>query len=103
MHEHRGLSIVIALASLGFFAMLAFVIVVAIWVTLSIYALVKMVGSAPDSASAVAVLTSVVLLVSALVAGLAGGITLLGRPMTPRKREDREAQAFVDRPGSSEP
>jgi len=103
MHEHRGLSIAIALASLGFFAMLAFVIVVAIWVALSIYALVKMIGSAPHSADPTVVLLIVTLLVSALVAGLGGGIALLGRPMTPRKRKDREAQAFVDRPESSEP
>ena len=96
MHEHRGLSIALALASLGFFATLAFVLVVAIWIALSIYALVKMIGSAPDSADPVVVLVTVVLLVSAFVAGLAGGIALLGRPMTPRKRRDREAVALAE-------
>jgi hypothetical protein len=102
MHEHRGLSIAIALASLGFFATLAFVLVVPIWIALSVYALVKMIGSAPDSANATPVLVTVVLLVSTLVAGLAGGIALLGRPMTPRKRKDREAGEAADRVEPSE-
>jgi hypothetical protein len=92
MHEHRGLSIAIAVASLGFLATLAFTLVVAVWIALSVYALVKMIGSAPDSPDPVVVLVTVVLLVGALVTGLAGTIALIGRPMTPRKRRDREAQ-----------
>ena len=96
MHEHRGLSLAIALAAAAFHATLAFVLVVSIWTALSVYALVKMIGSAPDEANAVAVLITVVLLVSTFVAGLAGGIALLGRSMTPRKRKDREAEAFED-------
>lgn len=101
MHEHRGLSIAIALASLGFFATLAAVLVVALWIALSVYALVKMIGSAPDSADPVVVLVAVVLLVSAFVVGLGGTIALLGRPMTPRKRKDREAS--IDLPEASGP
>lgn len=92
MREHRGLSIVLSLASLGFFTTLAFALTVAIWVALSVYALVKMIGSAPDSADAVVVLISVVLLVGAFATAFAGAIALVGRPMTPRKRKDREAQ-----------
>jgi hypothetical protein len=92
MYEHRGLSIAIALASLGFLATLAFTLVVAVWIALSVYALVKMIGSAPDSPDPVVVLVTMVLLVGALVTGLAGTIALIGRPMTPRKRRDREAQ-----------
>ena len=88
MYEHRGLSIVLALASLGFLATLAFTLTVAIWITLSVYALVKMIGSAPDSADPVVVLVAIVLLVSAFVAALGGTIALLGRSMTPRKRKD---------------
>jgi hypothetical protein len=99
MHEHRGLSIAIALASFGFFASLAFVLVVAIWITFSVYALVKMIGSAPDAANPAAVLVMLVLLVSALVAALGGGIALLGRSMTPRKRKDR-LTAMSDAPGT---
>jgi hypothetical protein len=90
MHEHRGLSISIAMASLGFFASLAAMLVVLIWIALSVYALVKMIGSAPDSANPTAVLVTVVLLVGTLVTLLAAGIALLGRSMTPRKRKDRE-------------
>ena len=103
MHEHRALSIVLALASVGFLATLAFTLVVAVWVALSIYALVKMIGSAPDSADAVVVLVTVALLVSALVVGLAGSIALIGRPMTPRKRGEKAARDFADRAELSEP
>jgi hypothetical protein len=92
MREHRGLSIVLALASVGFFTGLAFALTVAIWVTLSVYALVKMIGSAPDSADPVVVLVSIVLLVGVFATSFAGAIALVGRPMTPRKRRDREAQ-----------
>ena len=92
MREHRGLSIALALASLGFFATLAFVLTVAIWVTLSVYALVKMIGSAPDSADPAVVLVSIVLLVGAFATAFAGTLALVGRPMSPRKRRDREAQ-----------
>lgn len=92
MREHRGLSIVLALASLGFFTTLAFAMTGAIWVTLSVYALVKMIGSAPDPADPVVVLISIVLLVGAFATAFAGAIALVGRPMTPRRRRDREAQ-----------
>jgi hypothetical protein len=92
MREHRGLSIVLALASVGFFTGLAFVLTVAIWVTLSVYALVKMIGSAPDSADPVVVLVSIVLLVGVFATSFAGAVALVGRPMTPRRRRDREAQ-----------
>jgi hypothetical protein len=92
MREHRGLSIVLALASVVFFAGLAFALTVAIWVTLSVYALVKMIGSAPDSADPVVVLVSIVLLVGVFATSFAGAIALVGRPMTPHKRRDREAQ-----------
>ena len=92
MREHRGPSIVLALASLGFFATLAFVLTVAIWLTLSVYALVKMIGSAPDSADPAVVLVSVVLLVGALATAFAGALALVGRPMSPRRRRDREVQ-----------
>jgi hypothetical protein len=95
MHEHRGLAIAIALASLGFFATLAAVLVVLMWIALSVYALVKMIGSAPDSANPTVVLVTVVVLVTTLVTGLAGGIALLGRSMTPRKRKDRERLAML--------
>jgi hypothetical protein len=92
VREHRGLSIALALASLGFFATLAFVLTVAIWVTLSVYALVKMIGSAPDSADPAVVLVSIVLLVGAFATAFAGTLALVGRSMSPRKRRDREAQ-----------
>lgn len=86
MHEDRGLSVAIALIALAFLATLPFVLVVLIWLSLSIYSLVKMIGSGDDHATAIAVLLQVVLLVGFLTLAYAGTVALIGRSMSPRRR-----------------
>jgi hypothetical protein len=68
---------------------LAWLLVVLMWTALTIYALVKWIGSAPDTASATTVLLIVVGLVTGLALLLTLPIALVGRSMTPRRQKNR--------------
>jgi hypothetical protein len=61
-------------------------VVVLGWIGVSVYALVKLIGSAPEDPSPVAVVLFFVLLVTTLVTAFMASIALIGRSMTPRKR-----------------
>ena len=98
MREHTGVAIAIAGLTTFFLTSLAAVLVVLLWTALTIYALVKWIGSAPDAASPTTVVLIVVGLVTALTLALAGSIALIGRSMTPlgrraRKRRDQRMAA----------
>lgn len=92
MREHAGASLAVAGVTVIALATLGAVLVPLLWIALSIYALVKAIGSAPDSPNAFVILLIVVGLVTALTAGIAASIGLVGGSMTPksRKRRDRE-------------
>jgi hypothetical protein len=83
--EGTGTSVFVALGSLATFASLAWVIAVLVWIALSIYAFVEMIGDGRPSPTAV--LLIVVLLVGGLVTLAAVGIGLIGRSLTPKKRD----------------
>lgn len=95
MHEHRFAAIAVALAAATFLITMGAVIVILGWLGVSIYAIVKLVGSAPESPNPVAVVLLFVGIVTALTALLGGGIALVGRSMTP-KRRSRRAEAEID-------
>jgi hypothetical protein len=99
VREHRGLSIAIAVVIVAFLATLPFTLAVATYVTLSVYALVKMIGSGSDAPSAVTILVAIVLLVTLFAGLLAGTIVLVGRPMTPRRRREAEVEAYPEELG----
>jgi hypothetical protein len=99
MREHTGIALAIAGAVVGFFTTLAAALVVLLWTALSIYAIVKWIGSAPDEPSATTLLLVVVGLVTGLTLVLAGTIAFIGRPMTPRRRKSGERDAAVDAVG----
>jgi hypothetical protein len=82
--EGTGTSLVVAIGSFGVFASFAWLIVFLLWIALSIYALVEMIGD--GSPSALAVMLIVVLLVGGLATLAAVGIGLLGRSLTPKRR-----------------
>jgi hypothetical protein len=82
--EGTGAALVVALGSLAFFALLAWAIAFLLWIGLSIYALVEMVGDGRPSA--LAVLLVVVSLVGALSTLFAVAVVFAGRSLTPRKR-----------------
>ncbi len=86
MHENRGAAIGVAVAATFFFVLLAFVLVLSVWIALSIYALVKAIGSAPDDANPTAVLLIVVGLVPLLLLGLGATVGLIGKSMVERRR-----------------
>ena len=87
MREHSGIAIAVAGVVTTVLTMLAALLVVLVWTSLTIYALVKWIGSAPDAASPTTVLLIVVGLVTGLALLLTLPIALVGRAMTPRRRK----------------
>ncbi|HEX6263849.1 MAG TPA: hypothetical protein VF036_01060 [Actinomycetota bacterium] len=85
--EGTGTALLVAIGSFSFFAVLAWIVAALLWVALSIYALVEMIGDGRPSA--VAVLLIVVLLVGTLVALAAVGLGFVGKRLTPGKRDRR--------------
>jgi hypothetical protein len=83
--ENTGTGVVVAIGSLTMFTLLAWVIAFLLWIALSIYAFVEMIGDGRPSHLAEMLL--VVLLVSGLVTLAAGGIVLVGKSLTPKKRD----------------
>jgi hypothetical protein len=83
--EGTGTGLLVAISSLSFYAVLAWMIAVLLWIALSIYALVEMIGDGRPSP--LAVLLTVVLLVGTLVTLAAVGIGLVGKRLTPEKRD----------------
>ncbi len=96
MREHTGIAIAVAGVVTTLMTMFAGVLVVLMWTALTIYALVKAIGSAPDAASPTTVLLIVVGLVTALALVLTLPIALVGRAMTPRKepRKNKDDDAL---------
>jgi hypothetical protein len=83
--EGTGTGLVVALGSVAIFSMLAWVIAFLLWIALSIYAIVEWIGDGRPSA--IAVLLIVVLLVGGLVTLAAAGFGLIGKSLTPKKRD----------------
>jgi uncharacterized membrane protein YeiB len=96
MREHTGISLGIAGTLVAFFMILPALIVVAVYSFLTIYAIVKASGSAPDSASPLTVLLGVVLIVTLFTTLLGAGIALVGRSFDPKDRTLK--RRFLRRP-----
>ena len=86
MRELRGPSIAIAVVVVASFMLLPFLIPTAMWLVLTGYAVVKAIGTAPDSANATSVMLAVVAIVTFFTLAIAGAIYVIGRSMTPKKR-----------------
>jgi heme/copper-type cytochrome/quinol oxidase subunit 3 len=89
IREHTGLSLGIAAAIVMFLVLLAALLVVTIYSFITVYAIVKAIGSGPTSPSGLTVLLGVVLVVTTFSLLLAGLVTLAGRAMNPKKRSGR--------------
>ncbi|HEY7477739.1 MAG TPA: hypothetical protein VIB62_05830 [Actinomycetota bacterium] len=87
MREFRGAAIGVAAAIVAFFVMLGALIVVLGWIGFSIYAVVKWIGGAPKDANPVVIVLMLAGLVTLLTASLLALLALVGRSMTPRKRD----------------
>ena len=83
--EGTGTGLVVALGSVAIFSMLAWAIAFLLWIALSIYAIVEWIGDGRPSA--IAVLLIVVLLVGGLVTLASVGFGLIGKSLTPKKRD----------------
>jgi Na+/phosphate symporter len=94
MREHAGPSLGIGALASVWFTILGVVIVPILWLSLTVYAVVKAIGSAPEAPSATTIALIVVAIVTVLVAIFAGLVALIGRSMKREKRGDRRA----DRP-----
>lgn len=80
----------------AFFTVFGALVVVLGWIGMSIYALVKAVGSAPDAANPTVVVLLFVGLVGTFTVLLAVGVALVGRAMTPRTRKkDHDTQQLA--------
>jgi hypothetical protein len=93
--QHRGPAIGVAAAIVVFLGILGALVVVTGWIGLSIYAMVKAIGSAPDAANPTVVVLLFVGLITTFTVLLAGGIALVGRAMTPKKRKRRDAEQLA--------
>lgn len=82
----KGVSLAIAGLSVTFYVLLAWLLVGGIYLYLTIYALVKAIGSAPDEPNATVVVLGIVGLVTGLLLVFAAGVGLLGRAANPKKR-----------------
>ena len=96
MRENRGISTAIAVVTLLFLAAMPFLMPTAIWIVLSVYAIVKGAGSAPDHPNAVAVVLSIVGIVTVSTLAIAAAIALLGRAMTPKRRRRGDQVTTLD-------
>ena len=83
--EGTGTGLLVALASLTLYSLLAWVFAFLFWIALSIYALVEMIGDGRPSP--LAVLLIVALLVGTLITLAAVGVGFVGKGLTPRKRD----------------
>jgi hypothetical protein len=83
--EGTGTGLFVAIGSFAMYTMLAWVLAFLLWIALSIYALVEMLGDGRPGPTAV--LLIVVLLVGGLATLAAVGIGLVGKNLAPRKRD----------------
>ena len=83
--EGTGTGLVVALGALGVFSLFAWLLVFLLWIALSIYAIVEWIGDGRPSA--LAVLLIVVLLVGGLVPLASVGFGLIGKSLTPKRRD----------------
>jgi hypothetical protein len=83
--EGTGTSLLVAIGSATLFSILAWGVAFLLWIALSIYAFVEMIGDGRPSPTAV--LLIVVLLVGGIVTLAVVGIGLIGKSLTPKKRD----------------
>ncbi len=95
MNDRRGAAIGVAILIVAFLSILGALLVVLGWVGMSVYAAVKAIGSAPDSANPTVVVLLFVGLITVFTVLLAAAIALVGRAMTPKKRKQREAEQLA--------
>jgi hypothetical protein len=87
--EATGIGVAIGALNVVLYTILPVLLVVGIWTLISVYAIVKWIGSAPDEPNPVVIILGVVLLVTLFVVLFAVGVGFVGRAMNPKKRAKR--------------
>jgi hypothetical protein len=87
--DGKGVGIAIGAMNVALYALLPVLIVVGVWTLISVYAIVKWIGSAPQQANAAVIVLGVALMVSLFVVLFAVGVGLVGRSLSPKKRKRR--------------
>jgi len=81
-----ALGVAIGFGNVLLYAVLPAVLFIAIWTMVSIYAIVKWAGAAPDQPNPVVLVVGIASLVVLIVVLISIAVGLLGRPMNPKKR-----------------
>lgn len=87
--QSGGLGLGIGLANTVLYSLLPALMAVGIWTLVSVYAVVKWIGSAPDDVNPVVIVVGVVMLVTLFVLLIAVAVGLVGRSMNPKRRDKR--------------
>ncbi|HEY6566868.1 MAG TPA: hypothetical protein VI341_05040 [Actinomycetota bacterium] len=82
----KGVAITVALGTFGFWVVLPVLVVVGVYSMLTVYAIVKAVGSAPEQPNALAIALGIVGLITLFVVIIAVAISLIGRTANPKRR-----------------
>lgn len=102
MRENTGTAVAIALVATMGYTVWAAVIAVIMWLSLTIYAIVKWIGASSDHASPLTVLLLMVANVTLFVLLLTLSIYAIGKPMRYGKRKQREAEQLALSLGDAE-
>lgn len=87
--DGKGVGIAIGALNVTLYAMLPVLIVVGVWTLISVYAIVKWIGSAPQEPNAAVIVLGVAMMVALFVVLFAVGVGLVGRSLNPKKRSRR--------------
>jgi uncharacterized membrane protein YeiB len=90
MPPNTGTAFAVAGIAVTVMVVLPVLVVVGLYTAITVYAIVKWIGSAPDAANPAVVWLMTLGLVTVFTLLLGVGIGLAGRSMTPRKRKERE-------------
>jgi F0F1-type ATP synthase membrane subunit a len=101
MREGTGTSSVIAGTIVAFGMALGAVLAITIYISITVYAVVKWIGSSSDAANPVVILLIMVVSTGTFVTLLGLAINLFGRSMTPRRRRRAEPEPFDFGPHST--
>jgi len=95
MRENTGTAVAIALVATIGYTVWAAVIVIVMWLSLTIYAIVKWIGAPSDHASPLTVLLLMVGNLTLFVLLLTLALYAIGKPMRYSKRKRRDAEQLA--------
>lgn len=85
--QSGGLGLGIGIANALLYTLLPVLLAIGIWTLVSVYAIVKWIGSAPERPNPVVIVVGVVLLVTLLVVLIAVAVGFVGKSMNPKRRK----------------